>query len=194
MQVLRTALPASTSRSPAPVGATARSVAARGQGQAPTGCNQSPLVELVARGHRPVPCAREGFRRGCGHESSEEPQTLGLAFFVSRDEEYVRLYAICGRRALDLGSRAHNYLLLTLARRRVSDTADGLPVTARGWIHHDEIAHDPSMAPPRLDLNVFRLRRQFASHGLASNANLIERRASTRQIRLGIDRVGIWPL
>jgi hypothetical protein len=156
-------------------------------------CNRQSILELAAWELRPRACSSEPLQGSCVTESSTGRPPLSLAFFVSKDEEYVRLYAIRDRIAFDMGSRGHNYLLLTLARRRVSDTAEGIHGTARGWIHQEELSHDASMAPPRLNIDVFRIRRQFASHGLADSANVIERRTSTRQIRLGIGRIAIWP-
>jgi len=121
-------------------------------------------------------------------------QSLVLEFLVSKNEEYVRMYAIRGRVATDLGARNHTYLLLTLARRRISDMAKGLPEAASGWLDVDELAHDPSMAPPRLNLDVHRIRKQFKALALANPRSIVERRTSTREIRLGTGRIAIRPI
>src|SRR6185503_2789403 len=47
-----------------------------------------------------------------------EVRHLHLVLSVSRDEEHVRLQVQSGASTTDLGARTHNYLLLTLARRR----------------------------------------------------------------------------
>ena len=44
-----------------------------------------------------------------------------------RDEEHVRLEMTRPGHDVDMGSRKHNYLLLTLARRRLNEEAQGLP-------------------------------------------------------------------
>jgi hypothetical protein len=120
-----------------------------------------------------------------------EVRHLELVFAVSRDEEHVQLQVNCGLSRFDLGARAHNYLLLTLARRRVDDAREGLPDTSCGWIYLEDLAHDPSFATPQLNIDVFRIRKQFSSVGVLDAANIVERRPRTRQIRLGASRVSI---
>jgi hypothetical protein len=110
---------------------------------------------------------------------------LRLAFAVSSDEEHVELKAASGDSTFDLGARTHNYLLLTLARRRLKDAEQGLPDTTSGWVDQDELAHDPSMAAPQLNIDVFRIRKQFAAIGVMDAANIIERRPRARQLRIG---------
>jgi hypothetical protein len=126
----------------------------------------------------------------CPDSQPAAHEALALSFLVSKDEEYVRLYAIRGRLAFDLGERAHNYLLLTLARRRLADEVSGVPASQGGWLDLSELAHDPSMAGSRLNLDVFRIRQQFAARGLAHHG-IVERRATTRQIRVSINRITI---
>jgi hypothetical protein len=116
---------------------------------------------------------------------------LKLMFSVSLDEEFVRLETTCGDRVVDLGARNHNYLLLTLARRRLEDMAAGSPPTSSGWIHVGELAHDPSLSGSRLNLDVFRIRQQFIKLGLADAEKIIERRPRMSQLRIGTDRVAV---
>lgn len=123
-----------------------------------------------------------------------EIRHVQLSFSVSRDEEFVQLHMSCGGQTVDLGSRSHNYLLLTLARRRLADAAEGLAETACGWVYQEDLAHDPSMASPQLNIDVFRIRKQFATHGVVDAANIIERRPRTRQLRIGSSRLTIIPL
>jgi hypothetical protein len=86
-----------------------------------------------------------------------------------------------------MGARAHNYLLLTLARHRLKDEEEeeGMAEAACGWVYQEDLAHDPSMAPPQLNVDVFRIRRHFASVGVVDAANIIERRPRTRELRIG---------
>ncbi len=116
---------------------------------------------------------------------------MELTFLVSRDEEHVEIRAKSSGRTFDMRARSHNYLLLTLARRRLADAAAGLPETTCGWIDHEDLAHDPSMAPPQLNIDVFRLRKQFAAAGVLDPANVIERRPRTRQLRIGTGRISV---
>jgi hypothetical protein len=117
---------------------------------------------------------------------------LELAFSVSRDEEYVHLAMRHAGHEIDMGSRKHNYLLLTLARRRLRESTQGLPDTSCGWIDQEDLAHDPSMAPPQLNIDVFRIREQFAKAGVVDAAGIVERRPG--QLRFGTSRVSIATL
>jgi hypothetical protein len=123
-----------------------------------------------------------------------EVAQLELSFSVSRDEEHVELRARCGGTSLDLGARTHNYLLLTLARRRLADAAEGTADTSCGWIYQEDLAHDPAMVPPQLNIDVFRIRRHFAAAGVLDAANIIERRPRTHQLRIGTGRLSIVTL
>jgi hypothetical protein len=120
-----------------------------------------------------------------------EVRDLELSFSVSRDEEHVQIHVIWRDRTFNLGSRGHNYLLLTLARQRLKDAAEGFSEPTCGWIYQDDLVHDPSMEPPQLNISVFRIRRSFADIGVVDPANVIERRPRTRQIRLGTERIRI---
>src|SRR5579871_5988135 len=73
------------------------------------------------------------------HGAAKPPRLpeLALSFSVSLDEEFVRLQMTLGNRVVDLGARNHNYLLLTLARRRLQDLAAGVPPGTAGWVHAD---------------------------------------------------------
>jgi hypothetical protein len=121
-----------------------------------------------------------------------ELRDLDLVFSVSRDEEYVHLAMRHAGLETDMGSRKHNYLLLTLARRRLGDRAQGLPDTSCGWIDQVELAHDPSMAPPQLNIDVFRIREQFSKAGVIDAAGIVQRRPG--QLRFGSGRVSIATL
>ncbi len=123
-----------------------------------------------------------------------EVRHLELVFFVSRDEEYVQLQVNCGGNTIDLGSRGHNYLLLTLARQRLEDAGEALPDPTCGWVYQEDLAHDPTMAPPQLNIDVHRIRKQFAEVGVVDAANIVERRPRTRQLRIGTGRISIIQL
>lgn len=118
-------------------------------------------------------------------------QHLHLKFLVSRDEEYVELKVAGGQTTYDLGARSHHYLLLTLARRRLADERDGIPDGSAGWVYQEELSRDPSMAPPQLNLDVFRIRKQIAAVGILDGASIIERRPRTRQLRVGTKHISV---
>jgi hypothetical protein len=122
-------------------------------------------------------------------ESRLDMGSLHLAFSVTRNEEVVRIVMSGAGRTIDLGTRRHNYLLLTLARRREEDRAEGELETACGWVEQEDLAHDPTMAPPQLNIDVFRIREQFAKAGVVDAAGIIERRPGA--LRIGAGKLSI---
>lgn len=120
-----------------------------------------------------------------------EVRHLQLSFSVSRDEEHVALRMTCGGRTFDLGARSHNYLLLTLARCRLEDTANGLAETSCGWMYQEDLTGGVDAGPLALNLDVYRIRQQFGALGVADAANIIERRPRTRQLRIGTPHLAI---
>jgi hypothetical protein len=118
-------------------------------------------------------------------EGATSVARLRLVFRVSMDEEYVEIEADLGKRSESLGSRAHNYLLLLLARRRLDDAAREVPDTACGWTYQDEFVDALRTSPERLAIDIFRIRRQFAGIGVSDPANIVERRPRTKQLRIG---------
>lgn len=114
-----------------------------------------------------------------------------LCFKVSSDEEFVELDLEYSGRRVSLGSRSHNYLLLTLARSYLADVAAGLPLASSGWMDKEELAKGLNMTPEQIDGEVFRVRKHFARHGLKEAAVILERRPRTKQIRLGLPKLRI---
>jgi hypothetical protein len=110
---------------------------------------------------------------------------LRLVFEVSQDEEHVELLARTEGATIDLGVRANNYLLLILARQREQDVRAGLDERLQGWVHQEALARALASEPENINVDVFRLRRRFERH-FQNAATIIERRARTGQLRLGI--------
>jgi len=114
-----------------------------------------------------------------------------LVFAVSSDEDFVELTLQYADRKVSLGSRSHNYLLLTLARQMVADRAANLPEASCGWMDKEVLADGFKTTPQQVDGEVFRIRKHFAQHGLPESVSIIERRPRTKQIRLGLGAVRI---
>jgi len=114
-----------------------------------------------------------------------EMRQLTLRFKVSTDEEHVALGVHFDGTVVDLGSRNHNYLLLTLARERIADRDRGLPDTGCGWIYQDKLLHALQISQIQLNIDVFRIRKQFGSLGVVDAASVVERRPRTKQLRVG---------
>jgi hypothetical protein len=81
--------------------------------------------------------------------------------------------------------------LLTLARYRLRETEQGLTAQGAGWLCAEDFAHDPTTSPTRINLDVFRIRRQFASAGVIGASRIVERRRLTKQLRIGTEHITI---
>jgi hypothetical protein len=114
-----------------------------------------------------------------------------LKFLVSRNEEHVELEAHWRDRVIRLDARSHHYVLLTLARIRQRDVQKGESSASAGWIAQDELANLLQFAPERLNLDIFRARRQFGAEGFFPPASIVERRPAARELRLGVSQVEI---
>ncbi len=119
---------------------------------------------------------------------------LTLELFVSRDEEHVGCRVLHGESRSELDARAHMFLLLTLARARISDREQAtLPASEHGWVHREDLVDMLKIDAQLLNLWVHRARQQLRQVGVADAARAIERRSGTRQLRLGTDRFVIVP-
>ena len=113
-------------------------------------------------------------------------------FHLSHDEEHISLQLVLSdEQVIDLGSRSHNYMLLALSRRRLSDQLPEIAPEEQGWMQVSNLVKDLSREMRKdidmyfLNLQIFRLRKQLyetLSFGYAF-ANVIERRSG--EIRLG---------
>jgi hypothetical protein len=130
-----------------------------------------------------VPAETWSLTRGAG-----EPT---LRFAVSSDEDFVELSLEYPERSVPLGSRSHNYLLLTLARQRLADRASGLAEASCGWMDKEQLADGFKMTPQQVDGEVFRIRKHFSQHGLPESTTIIERRPRTKQIRVGVSQLQV---
>lgn len=115
-----------------------------------------------------------------------------LEFRVSLDEEVVELKGSTGDQVIDFGCRAHNYTLLTLARRRQADAEDpNLPQTSHGWVDAHDLIRQLGSNETRLSVEVTRIRQQFSKAGFDDAADIVERRRGTRQLRIGTARFSV---
>lgn len=110
---------------------------------------------------------------------------VSITFHASSDLEHIELELSCEGVAQRLGARSHNEMLLVLGRARVSDHRQGLDPASCGWMYQDDLCRAVALEPERLNVDVYRIRRQAAGLGLLDPANIVERRTKTRQMRLG---------
>jgi hypothetical protein len=116
-----------------------------------------------------------------------------LIFRVSKEEEYVEIAVEREGRRDELPVRNFNYLLLLLARQRLADAeADPkIAESACGWVDQETFIEAIKSSPDRLSIDVFRIRRQFAGLGITDAAKIVERRPSTKQLRIGVGALTI---
>lgn len=116
-------------------------------------------------------------------------QGMTFLFSVSSDEEHVSMKISRPEKSkhnpMDLGERAHHYLMLTLARQRMKDAEAGIDSLNQGWIDMDELSNMLNMDRPHLNIQIFRMRKQFVKQfpNLLHLPQVIERRVGS--IRIG---------
>lgn len=127
-----------------------------------------------------------------GDSDLPTPANISLEFVVSRNEEHVDLTIVHQARRIPLKPRAHIYVLLTLARLRARDQrSTRLPPTSHGWVDQAELLAMLGCAPTQLAVDIYRARRQFGSAGIVDSAQVIERRTTSHELRLGVSRLSI---
>jgi FHA domain len=114
-----------------------------------------------------------------------------LCFRISRNEEHVRIAVKWRDRVVVLDDRSHHYVLLNLARVRLRDSNTGDQTGNAGWIDQEELLRLLQVSPEHLNLDVFRARRQFGEAGFIPGAGIVERRSTTKELRIGVSRVSI---
>ncbi len=122
------------------------------------------------------------------HGDGPRLDALRLRFTVSRDEEYVELVAFHRERMFDFKARAHHYPLLVLARVRLRAPA------AEGWIDQNELLRLLRFDRSQLHRDIHRLRVEFGEAGIEGAPRVVERRAGTRKLRIGVADLEIVPL
>jgi FHA domain len=127
-----------------------------------------------------------------GRKEEPTPRAVALEFFVSRDEEYVEMAILHGAKRIELRPRAHSYMMLTLARLRVQDQSDrALSEASHGWVAQERLLKMLATTPPLLAVDIYRARKQFSEAGVTDSAQVVERRATTHELRIGIPKLSI---
>jgi hypothetical protein len=120
------------------------------------------------------------------------PATMALEFVVARGEDHVDLTIVHPSRRIPLRPRAHTYLLLTLARLRIRDQGEtGLPATSHGWVYQEDLVKMLATSPTQVGVDIFRARRQFAENGIVNAPQIVERRTTSHEIRIGVEALTI---
>jgi len=108
---------------------------------------------------------------------------IALRIQVSSDEEHVEVTVLVGGEEHLIKPRAHHYLVLTLARARAAD-ADR-PTSEQGWLYTEQLVKMLRISSNMLYVSTHRVRKEIEALGIADASRFIERRAPSRQLRLG---------
>jgi pSer/pThr/pTyr-binding forkhead associated (FHA) protein len=130
--------------------------------------------------------------RHAGFGTAPTLDQIALELGVSRNEEQVDITIVHRGQRTTLRSRAHSYVLLTLARLRLEDQQKtDLPVSSHGWVDQDQLVTMLATTRSRLALDVYRARAQFADAGVQDAAMIVERRTSSRELRIGASKLSV---
>ena len=149
------------------------------------------VIQVGGRQYRFEPGAPV-YATTAGRKQAATPRAIALEFFVSRDEEYVEIAILHGSKRIELKPRAHRYMMLTLARLRIEDQGNGaLSEASHGWVPQDRLLKMLATTPPLLAVDIYRARRQFGDAGVFDSAQMVERRATTHELRIGVPKISI---
>jgi hypothetical protein len=121
-----------------------------------------------------------------------ELSDIQLELSTSLDEETTRGRMVSHMGEVNLQARSHNYLLLLLARQRVTDANKNTDSTECGWVYMNELMAMMGMSETLINIQIYRARKQIESalNGLIDGKQLIERRSG--QIRIGLKQIAIY--
>ena len=114
---------------------------------------------------------------------------VALRFAVSGDEEYVELTAVLRGTPHLLKPRAYHYTLLLLARARMADAAAGVTEREQGWLYTSDLAKMLRASHNQIYVGLHRARKELDKLEVRGAASLVEKRTTTRQVRLGVAEI-----
>lgn len=112
-----------------------------------------------------------------------------LTVRVSRNQERVAVVLETDGARTELESRAHSYLLFLLARQLLEEGER--PPAERGWMDQTVLCAMLKIERRTLNVQVYRARKQLVQAGFIDGAQIIERRRSTEELRLGVMNVRV---
>ncbi len=130
----------------------------------------------------PIPVTAE---LGTIYSPQKTVGNMVLHFGVSADEEYIELTAKVGSARRQMPPRVHHYLLLILARQRLMDESEGVADAEQGWMYTSDLRQGLRISPNQYYVMVHRLRREAEDLGVMDASQLIEKRTTSRQVRIG---------
>ncbi len=120
--------------------------------------------------------------------------SVRLELAVSGDEEYVEAVVRVDGERRPLPPKAHHYLLLVLARARLEDAAGGVSSSEQGWLYSSDLRTMLRCSANQFYVMCHRCRREFEGLDIPDATDVIERRTTSRQVRLGIGDLAVRAL
>jgi hypothetical protein len=74
---------------------------------------------------------------------------------------------------------------------RMADQGDALPASSHGWVAQQRLLKMLATNLSQLTLDIYRARRQFAEAGVIDAAHIVERRPSSRELRIGVETLAV---
>lgn len=111
---------------------------------------------------------------------------ITLRLEVSQDGESILTHIQTREQSHQVPARATHQVLLVLAEQRQKDRQAGLADSECGWVYSDDLSKMLSSDPQKVNVDIHRLRQQFAKLGVLDAARIVERRTTSHQARLGI--------
>jgi len=111
-----------------------------------------------------------------------EFDALTLRFHLTTDGRNCRIEAVIDGAVLPIEPRAHDRLILHLARARLANPA-------AGWVHRDDLWGSMRLDESELNVWIYRIRRHFNALGISGSGRLIERQQGEGLIRLGVPQI-----
>lgn len=120
--------------------------------------------------------------------------SVELKFNISSDEEHVEMALFRQGRWSIVGARTHHSLLLLLARARLEDAAQTeIAPTEHGWRYVEDVCRMLRIDDLRLNTEIYRARKELSAVGVLGAPRLVERRRSSRSLRIGTAAIHIGP-
>jgi hypothetical protein len=103
---------------------------------------------------------------------------LSFIFYLSLDEEITHLQLQSPVGSIDMTTRVHHYLTLSLARYKVEDMHNDVKEELQGWVNTTKLCKDLGLDLTHLNIQIHRVRKQFTDmlYDYIGATELIERR------------------
>ncbi|HWN67079.1 MAG TPA: FHA domain-containing protein [Haliangium sp.] len=119
-------------------------------------------------------------------------QRATLRFLLNADGARMEIQLLQDAQVVSMSSRSYHQLLYKLAQARLADQARAdVPEAEAGWMPVDALLRMLDMSEPTANVYICRARKDLARAGVVRAADLVERQATPRRMRLGVRQIEI---